>query len=744
MTNEQTLSPDLLFGYTLNLEPLGRRRLKEILGGGATAIVFLGVDPEDEENQEKRVAIKVARAEERWREALCREWQSLRTLEEAERLRGTHYFPRALYPDPKEGKEEDLKLDLYWSRTWTSWLVLAQKLVISPGVHDLLLEYPDELRLPEPLALEIAYQYADMLTILHEANLTCADRKLTDLRWETRWEEPCSLLKLGDREALNRWQTERLTGDLMILDWNVTEQASPANIALDLFRFGILWYRMLLGAEPRFRREGQWQLEEPLEKHRFGRSLSFGTRRILRRLLHPEPESRYEKAQKLRDEIEKQITLWRQKSQDLCGLALKLEKIKEIEEALTAADVIRVRVEQWGEDKPSADFDKIHRRLIQALEKGLPFSARIGRWNEALEELTRFAEEYKYASDPAWELRTARYRCIMEVAHKTQSTFEEVESLFDQSDQIYRFDGGDEQENKGKLDLQEVERWRREAEEEQNEQWKKVRNRLWHEAVYRLELCEARVLKDQGDLEEALSHFEKVNEWREQLEVRHGQIVRLLDLLWGDPTSEQKTVQEIVEEGKKQVSLFESRLQYVFQDALPLQEAMNGLAAALRMDPGNPILAGTYHLLEVDRDYRRARESRSWLLEVLHWKQLREAWNSMEEKMEKASDDERFVRLKRAWRETLPELEERLKKRRDQISVCLEESRKKVQDAMERQLDPLQSLNEYKRQMLEVLQEAHRGQAVAVMLEEGERWSEELKPERVKEEMENKLRTFLE
>ncbi len=454
MANEQTLSPDLLINYPLNLEPIGRWRLKKVLGGGATAIVFLGVDPDDEENTQKHVAVKVARNEERWQKALRREWQNLRALEEAEKTTGTHYFPRALYPDPKEGKEEELECNLYLDRKFTPWLILVQELVDSPGVHDLLLEYPDELRLPEPLALEIACQYAEMLTILHSAELTCADRKLADLRWKTRWEEP---LKSGDREALSRWQTEGPTGHLMVLDWNVTKKASEKGaIALDFFRFGILWHRLLLGTEPRFRREGEWQLEEPLEKHLLGHTLSFGTRRILRRLLHPEPKRRYEKAKDLRGEIEKQIALWQKKSQELYKLKLAyLEprdiqkmKIEKIEEVLTVADVIRVRAEQWGEDEPSTDFDKIYRSLTQALEKGLPLSAQIGRWDEALKELKSFAEEREYASDPAWKLRTARYHRIIEMAKETQSTFEEVKSLFDQSDQIYQFDRSREQGEK--------------------------------------------------------------------------------------------------------------------------------------------------------------------------------------------------------------------------------------------------------------------------------------------------------
>jgi hypothetical protein len=54
------LSFESLLGHTLTFGP-DRYRLQKVLGGGATAVVFLGVDPGEPERRERQVAVKVAR-----------------------------------------------------------------------------------------------------------------------------------------------------------------------------------------------------------------------------------------------------------------------------------------------------------------------------------------------------------------------------------------------------------------------------------------------------------------------------------------------------------------------------------------------------------------------------------------------------------------------------------------------------------------------------------------------------------
>ncbi len=315
----------------------------------------------------------------------------------------------------------------------------------------------------------------------------------------------------------------------------------------------------------------------------------------------------------------------------------------------------------------------------------------------------------------------------------------------------------------------EVKKWREEAEAEQDERRKKVLDSLWHEAAYRLELCAARALRDRGNLEEALEHFKEMSRLREKLlDVKDEQIVDLLDLIWGNPTPEQERVWALIEAREEQSALFKLCLQHAFQDTPSPQKVLDGLkelaealrinpdiltknyrllemdrdyglmalAAARRVDPGNPILAGAYHLLEVvlevDRDYERVRGN--LLLEAFHWRRLLEAWEKLIERAKEVPDDGKLARLRQVWIETRPELEKRLEERGRQISSHWEECRQKVQDAL---FDPLQSPEAYEHQMPEIVQEAHRGQAAAAML--GETWPEGLKPENVEKKMNKKL-----
>jgi len=631
MASTQEQSPDFLLGHTLTLGLQGRYRLEKVLGGGATAVVFLGVNPEALEDTSRHVAVKVARAEERWHQALAREWRNLRTLAEAEQRKGTHYFPRVLFP----ANESDLRQDVYLEGGWITFLVLVQELVTGIGVHDLLLDYPPDLRLPEPLALEIARQYAEMLAILHDAGLTCADRKLADLRWEKTYD-----FKPGDRESLARWRVDS-PGRLMVLDWNVTEQASRGphgTIALDLFRFGIIWHRMLLGVEPRFRRGAGWQLEEPLEKNPIWPQLSFGTRQILSRLLHPVPERRYLDAPDLLGDVERQVHLWQAESQALeKGFKSVYDNIAslgfvgrhEVEEALRAADVLRLRVEECGERKPT-DFDNVHRALWRAMVEA-PFrpmreALYKSQWDKALDEIKNLEEEYIY--DPAQRLHLSRLGQITALAYQTRRYWEEIKPLYERSELMLKFDRPADVQVEQELDDKKVDSWRKEAEDEQEDGWKTVKVRLWQEAGYRLALAKARLLKEQGGVQEALTLFSGTLSLRELLAEQGTQILTWLDQLYGDPTPEQEEVENIVRAGQNRAASFEKGLQAIFSGDI-VQDATAQLAAAIRADPGNQFLIRTYHLLEVEQAYRRAEEARSLLLEIYRLGQLRRAWKDL-------------------------------------------------------------------------------------------------------------------
>lgn len=638
--------------------------LEKVLGGGATAVVFLGVDPDNPENRTHHVAVKIAKAEEGWRQALTREWRNLRTLAEAEDHKGTHYFPRVLYPDSEEGLRQDERL----AGEWATFYILVQELVPGVGVHDLLLDYPG-LRLPEPLALEIARQYAEMLIVLHAASLTCADRKLADLRWQRAYD-----LRPGDGEALARWSQEP-PGHLMVLDWNVTEAASPGphgTVTLDLFRFGILWHRILLGIEPRFRRGAGWQLEEPLEKHPLWPQLSFGTRQILSRLLHPVPDSRYREATDLLHDTQAQIRRWQADVRALEDGFRPLyrryveEPISiwqaEAKRALAGADVLRVRIAAWDERRPP-EFDNVHRSLQRAVVDAPFHSLREAmhksQWDEVEREIERL---WKGHHDPAHRLHLDRQRQIAARAKETGSSWRAVEDLFDQSDLIFNFDRpGGMLEKKELTDIH-VSRWQKEAETESDDDWRGVRDRLWQEAGYRLALDRARILKEQDGFPEALATFQNLQTLRERLSRHRDQIITWLDQLYGDPTTELASVRTIVEAGKDRAGAFERGVR-AFLSGAELERAVVGFAAVLRADPDNAVLAHAYRLLEAEQSYRRARQARNVLTEIRCLGQLLGVWKELADAAGSSTDGE----LKRAWNEVASQMEESLTQREREL-----------------------------------------------------------------------------
>lgn len=632
---------DSLLGHTLTFGP-DRYRLQKVLGGGATAVVFLGVDPDDPESQGRQVAVKVAKAEAQWQQALAREWRNLRILAEAEESHGTHYFPRALYP----AGDGELRQDIYLEGEWATFLILVQELVPGEGVHDLLLDYPPGLRLPEPLTLEIARQYAEMLAILHDAGLTCADRKLADLRWQRQYN-----FRQGEPDDLARWRSEP-PGHLMVLDWNVTERASSGpfgTIALDLFRFGILWHRMLLGVEPRFRRGGGWQLEEPLEKHPVWPQLSFGTRQILARLLHPIPEQRYEDAKKLLGDLDAQIERW---NADGLNLDTRFKPVHdryvrsfehpeaaltqaEAEAAFAAADVLRVRIEGWSERQPD-DFERVHRGLWRAVTEA-PFrklreAMTAARWEDVQQEIGRLRKTYSH--DPARLLHLDRQQQIAGLADETRGDWEEVKPLFKQSNLIFAFDRPGEVETDKTLNDEHVSVWKGEAEVEGDKPWKPIRERLWREAGYRLALSRARRLRDSGDYRAASDVFEHTLALREYLARHSPRIISWLDQLYGDPATEQKEVSAIVKAGEDVEGAFEQGLRAILEGSPTLEEAINGVTAVLRVTSDNPFLGSLYGLLESMRAYRRANEQQNLLLEIHHLGRMSTGWRTLGETSE--------------------------------------------------------------------------------------------------------------
>jgi len=384
-------------------ENFGRWVLKKPLGGGAIAFVYLA------ENIETRqqAAFKVARADID-SDGLRRFREEGKTLLELEKREGTksHYFPRVLYPREVSSKGQYRGADGIWH-------LLVLEFVQGRPLEEIAAEYPGG-RLPEPLALEVAAQYADMLVLLHSSGRTCADRKLSDLRW------------LSDNTNPNR-------GQLTVLDWNVVSEGDVGR-PLDLFRFGIFWYELLLGTKPQFRKpeqqggsvqDSEWRLFGRLEQHPAWGSLSVGTQGILAKLLHPIPEHRYRDADSLRRDVQAQLALWQREIPEL--LKSLADVRQNPRDGFKVADVIRLRAGISGAHLQlppdfSAKYEMLKNQAgdeTARYMKDLAEALRAGQIEKAKSMLPYL--EPRVAYNPENALRFERYRLLTEAYSKSLS-----------------------------------------------------------------------------------------------------------------------------------------------------------------------------------------------------------------------------------------------------------------------------------------------------------------------------------
>ncbi|RME69758.1 MAG: hypothetical protein D6784_17865 [Chloroflexi bacterium] len=730
-------SIDALLGRVISLGQ-NRYRLEKLLGGGATAVVFLGVNPD---RMDEQAAIKIARPEAQWQDALRQEFANLRKLEQAEQRSGTHYFPRVLAP-PGDSLQP----------TWIGaeeYLILAQELVPGIGVHDLTLQYQG-LHLPEPLALEIARQYAHMLTILHAAGLTCADRKLADLRWKQDYE-----IRTGSREELRRFQ-EAPPGSLMVLDWNVTAEKTAEAVKYDLFRFGLLWYRLLLGEDPRFHRGSEARLKDPLPRHKLWGTLSHPTRQILAKLLHFDPAHRYTQAENLLDDLGKAITLWKMPAEEL-WMQAENDRLS-LEDAFNAADVMRVRTETWGEQPPpnlTRRHNQLRRKIFSAPSDPLREARSLQRWQEARHEAEQIKSVYAY--HPAMWLHLDRLALIFGVAARTSASQEMVKPLWEKSEAIFAHDQPDEVETQtSPLDETFVSKLRGEAKDETSV-WKEIHKRLWHEAAYRLALYLARQKRDEGHYAEAGRLFQEVLKRRQEL----GEAVcERLDMLYSDPTPEAEEIEHILSGAENLIeTVRESLGRLGGDDSLEAwRQTLWQIQSARHDHPADPVLDALRGLVEAEETWRQSKARKDPPLELIpHLKRLYDRWEALQGHLS-AEEKTRLADAREAFQERLDNRRNDLRARitgMDSLPV-LETYRRafpndtEIQNSLEKKLENLEkelqqslpleeptTLPDLQKQvefLSQLYPQAENGVRLAKLI--GQPWPEALKPEKIAEQRE--------
>ncbi|HUM68671.1 MAG TPA: hypothetical protein PLK31_07475, partial [Chloroflexota bacterium] len=158
-------------------------------------------------------------------------------------------------------------------------------------------------------ALIIARQVLQVLVVLHED----IRRSYTDFQLKNIW-----------------WLSEQSLAKVM--DWNhvsvrAKEGAVPPDAVKDLIRFGAYLYQLLTGKGAFQTGESEAELAE-----RAGdkwQRISLGTRTILLKALHPNPQNRYQTTHEFLADIETMLTMWQQDEDDLydeANLALRQAK----------------------------------------------------------------------------------------------------------------------------------------------------------------------------------------------------------------------------------------------------------------------------------------------------------------------------------------------------------------------------------------------------------------------------------
>lgn len=356
-----------LLGRTLNLDDV-RYRLEKLLGGGLISQVYLGVPIDNKEP----VAVKVLRpgAGDELQKRFHGEYDTLVRLQNAEKDAGTHFFPRPLAYHSEFATHEG------------RWAVLVMEYVKARPLNRVLLDLSDQPERLEPWALAAGAQYAHALSILHRLDLSCADRKLDDLRWE------------GSEDS-----------QLVVLDWNVV--GGPDAQPMDLFRFGLLWHQLMLGGEPPFeKRETGWQVTARLHRQPGWERLSFGTQQILRGALHPDPAQRYPDAAALESALRAHRDRWKLSAQELFDAARQ--------------DFSRGRGEQ--ERRQFLDADTLFLQAFAAADLAKRKTGKEEQDVPGLESLYR---------DILAELPTARAERMMDEARRALTIFDKYEDALD-------------------------------------------------------------------------------------------------------------------------------------------------------------------------------------------------------------------------------------------------------------------------------------------------------------------------
>lgn len=329
--------------------PFGERWLHIVkrIGEGYTSVVYEGkilLHADDAPEQGEKVAVKAFKPY-MDRDAFRQEDRTLWDL--------TRLEPEAAKDlELDEGEPPRLGIELHVSPQYHGSKTYAASDNPEDQVPYIVMEFitgkeiPDLIdrygKLPEKDAVSVMRDFFFILDILHSR----LKKTLMDMKFENLW-----------------WQETDGQGRVRVMDLGTLSDLKPTaryfgNSRLDLMRAGIIFFRMLTGYGLAYSVEGLKEAVEPLLKQY---PMSWGTRRIVRRLLHWKEEQRYKEAIEVFSELNDMTAYWAMSDEELLNQAMQ-----KIEQAIG----YRQEAQQSGEeeDAEEAPFAYQARSMLGVIE----------------------------------------------------------------------------------------------------------------------------------------------------------------------------------------------------------------------------------------------------------------------------------------------------------------------------------------------------------------------------------------
>lgn len=348
--------------------PFGERWLQIVkrIGEGYTSVVYEGkvlLRADDLPEQGEKVAVKAFKPY-MDRDAFRQEDRTLWDLTRLEPEAAKDFELDEGEP-PRLGIELHVSPHYYGSKTYAASdnpedqvPYIVMEYITGKEIPDLIDRYG---KLPEKDAVSAMRDFFFILDILH----TRLKKTLMDMKFENLW-----------------WQETDGRGRVRVMDLGTLSDLKPTaryfgNSRLDLMRAGIIFFRMLTGYGLAYSVEGLKEAVEPLLKQY---PMSWGTRRIVRRLLHWKEEQRYTEAAEVFGELNNMTAYWAMNDEELLNQALqKIDQAKDY----------RQEIQQSGEEEDAEEppFAYQARSMLGVIE------SRNDILDEAVQRAIRQADE---------------------------------------------------------------------------------------------------------------------------------------------------------------------------------------------------------------------------------------------------------------------------------------------------------------------------------------------------------------